>query len=191
MLVGLQSLRRPAIHPAGDRLAGEQIFAAQVSLHRDHGPLFLRGQRSRRDCPPGRDHRRLLGRRGVGVRDLLRLFRRDHVPGRQLLEHAVLHPLVAGVALLVRQPPPHQVQAGEDPERLEETIGAGVRVGAARAEPPVGQIDQIGAQRLRLPGLLREDVRQPVVREIDHGQAVPPRVLGRRLARASARPRRS
>ena len=52
------------------------------------------------------------------------------VLGRQLLEHPVLHPVVAGVALLVRQPPPHQVQAGEDPERLEVAVLARARVGA-------------------------------------------------------------
>ena len=185
MLVGLQSLRRPAIHPAGVRLPGEQIFAAQMSLHRNHGPLFLGGQRSRRDCSPSRDHRRLLDRRRIGVGDLLRLFSGDHVPGRQLPEHVVLHPCVAGVALLVRQPPPHVVEAGEDPERLEEAIRAGVRVGAARTEASVRQIDQIGTQRLRLPRLLRKDVRQPFVREIDHRQAV----VARRSRASSVRRR--
>ena len=180
VLVDLQALDRPAIHPAGRRLAGQQILAAQVGLHRDHGPLFLRGQRSRRDCSPGRDHGRLGERLGVGVRDLLRLLRRDHVLGRQLLEHAVLHLVVAGVAPLVREPSPHQVQAREDPERLEEAVLVRARVLPAR-EPPVGQVDQKGPQRLRLVGRLREDVRQPVVREIDDGQAVLARGLGRRL----------
>ena len=46
---------------------------------------------------------------------------------------AVLHLVVAGVAPLVGEPPPHQVQAREDPEHLEETVLARARVLPARA----------------------------------------------------------
>ena len=188
LLVDLQALRRPAIHPAGGRLAGQQILAAQVGLHRDHGPLFLRGQRSRRDGPPGRDHGRLVARvAGLGFGTFSGSSGGDHVLGRQLLEHAVLHPLVAGVALLVRQPPPHQVQAREDPERLEETILARrARTRCPSASRPFARSIRNGRSGCGLSGRLREDVRQPVVREIDDGQAVAPRVLGRRLAHDAA-----
>ena len=76
-----------------------------------------------------------------------------------------------------------QIQAGEHAEGLEVTVFTGARESAPAGNPPVGQGDQIGPQRLRFPWLLREDVRQPAVREIDHGQPVPSRVLGRGLAR--------
>ncbi len=184
-LIDLQPLDGPPIHPAGAGLARQHILAAQVRLHGDDGPLFHGRQRSRRDGPPGRDHGRRVARghgRLVGVRHLLCLFGGDHVPGRQLFEHAVLHPLVAGVPLLVGQPAPHEVQAGKDAERFEEPVLAGARVGAGAAEPPVGQIDQVRPQRLRFVGLLREDVGQPFVGEIHHGEAVATRVVGRRLA---------
>ncbi len=93
------------------------------------------------------------GRR-IRVRHLLCFFGGDDVPRRQFLEDAILHPLVAGVALLVGQPAPNQVEAGKYAECLEEAVLPRAGIGGAAAEAAIGQIDQVPAQRLRFVGLL-------------------------------------
>ena len=190
-LVLLQAVDGSAIHPPGVRLAGQEILAAQVSLHRDDGAMLERRERSRRDRPPREDHRRLvLGRllaRGQSrVRDLLGLFGWDDVLLRQLLEHAVLDAGVARVTAALGDAATQEVQAARNPEHLEVAILASARVLAAGAKLSVREIDEKGTQRLRLVRRLGEDARQPLVGEIEDGQTVVSRRLGRLLPRGAS-----
>src|SRR5262245_19811339 len=152
--------------------------------------MLERRERPRRDRLPRVDHRRLvLGRLLTGgqsgVRDLLGLLGRDDVLLRQLLERAVLDPRVGRVAAALGDAATQEVQAGRDPERLEVAILAGAGVFAAGAKLSVREIDEQWTQRLRLVGRLGEDARQPLVGEIEDGQTVMPRRLGRLLTRGA------
>src|SRR4029079_2978654 len=129
---------------------------------------------------------RLLARGQSGVRDFLGLLGRDDVLLRQLLERAVLDARVARVAAALGDAATQEVQAGRNPEHLEVAILAGAGVLAAGAKLSVREIDEKGTQRLRLVGRLGEDARQPLVGEIEDGQTVVPRRLGRPLTRGAS-----
>ena len=92
-LVDLQALGRPAIHPAGRRLAGQQSSQRRCACIAITARFSCAVNGRGEIVSPGRDHRRFRGAsRGRGSGPSPASSGRDHVLRRQLLEHAVLHP---------------------------------------------------------------------------------------------------